>query len=112
MLYGKPVADIEKVETEIVVHHNNAEYGDEADIAPLLRLRRRSPEFVLAPRDCWACTADESPAMMKAHTNNILWTYFDVAVTRGLIQEKRDGFRIVILVRRGFRETWMDNEHD
>jgi len=107
LFHGEPVVDIEKVETEITISNTNAHEGDETDIAPLLRLRRRSPGFVLELQDQWTWTTDETPAMMDIHTNDTWWAYFDVAITRILIQEKQEFFNIVILVKRAFQEAWM-----
>jgi hypothetical protein len=108
LFHGKPVVDIEKVETDITISNTNAHEGDETDIAPLLRLRRRSPGFVLELQDQWTWTTDETPAMMDIHTNDTWWAYFDVAITRILIQEQQNSFNIVILVKRGFQEAWMN----
>ena len=116
MFGGRPIKNIANLEGNITLLCDSDDglpglgHDDKVDIAPLIRLHKRCPKFILEIQDGLAYTEEEIPAVLDVHKNETWWTYFDKAVTHVLVQPGHCGVHLEIVVDPEYQEQWMDTE--
>ncbi|KAF2832338.1 hypothetical protein CC86DRAFT_88540 [Ophiobolus disseminans] len=80
------------------------------DIAPLIRLRKRSPKFVVEFQSSMGHLDDEVEELLNVDANKSWSKYFDEAIVRVLVQPGFHGMDVELRVRAEFGEPWMITE--